>query len=219
MPVEKTERQIADLMGGIARGEIRLPEIQRGYVWKPTQVARLVESLYKGYPTGSLLVWKTTETPLTRDFAVTGTPPQPVIQPLYLLDSQQRLTALYKALGNDPNTKIVFNVVTQAFQNQSAANARDPRWVLVRDVVRPDADLFEMADQLYLATEVPRTAAQEQPEDQPQQPAPVDAGAAAPRGAARRTPRSAAATGHRRRDLVLAARRHHPEPVQQCRRH
>jgi hypothetical protein len=115
-------------------------------------VARLIESLYKGYPTGSLLVWRTTETPLTREFAVSGNPPQPVIQPLYLLDGQQRLTALYKALGDDPSTKIVFNVVTQAFQNQSAATSRDPRWVLVREVVRPDADLFEMADELYQAT-------------------------------------------------------------------
>ena len=101
MPAEKTEREIATLIGEIARGEIKLPEIQRSYVWKPTQVAKLIESLYRGYPTGSLLFWKTGETPRSRGFALDRTPPPPVVQPLYLLDGQQRLTALSRALGDN----------------------------------------------------------------------------------------------------------------------
>lgn len=152
VPVEKTEREIATLIGEVSRGEIKLPEIQRGYVWKPTQVGKLVESLYRGYPTGSLLFWKTTETPRSRDFAIDGTPPAPVIQPLYLLDGQQRLTALYRVLGDDQGTQIVFHVETEAFQNQSAATARDPRWVKVRDVTHPDADLYGMVESLHEAT-------------------------------------------------------------------
>jgi len=50
MTVEKTEKDIASLVGQVSSGEIKLPEIQRGYVWKPTQIAKLVESLYRGYP-------------------------------------------------------------------------------------------------------------------------------------------------------------------------
>jgi hypothetical protein len=149
LPVEKTEREIGTLISEIARGEIKLPEIQRGYVWKPTQVAKLVDSLYRGYPTGSLLFWKTNETPLSRDFALLDAPPRPVIQPLYLLDGQQRLTALSRALGQDEGTEIVFNVVSEAFQNQSAATAKNPLWVKVRDVTAPSADLYEMVDALH----------------------------------------------------------------------
>ena len=148
MPVEKTEREIATLIGEIARSEIKLPEIQRSYVWKPTQVAKLIESLYRGYPTGSLLFWKTSETPRSRGFALDGTPPSPVVQPLYLLDGQQRLTALSRALGDNKGTEVVFSVESQAFQNQSAATARDLRWVKVRDVTQPDADLYEMVEKL-----------------------------------------------------------------------
>lgn len=148
MAVEKIEREIRALISEITRGEIKLPEIQRGYVWKPTQVAKLIESLYRGYPTGSLLFWKTRETPLSRDFDLAGTPPQPVIQPLYLLDGQQRLTALSRALGDDDATEIVFNVESEAFQNQSAATARDPRWVKVREVTHPEADLYEIGEAL-----------------------------------------------------------------------
>jgi len=109
----------------IARVEIKLPEIQRSYVWKPTQVAKLIESLYRGCPTGSLLFWKTSETPRSQGFALDGTPPPPVVQPLYLLDGQQRLTALSRALGDKKDTEVVFNVESRAFRNQSAATARD----------------------------------------------------------------------------------------------
>jgi hypothetical protein len=151
MPVEKTEREIGTLISEISHGEIKLPEIQRGYVWKPTQVAKLIESLYRGYPTGSLLFWKTSEAPRSRDFALDGTPQPSVVQPLYLLDGQQRLTALSRALGNDQATEIVFNVESEAFQNQSAATARHSLWVKVRDVTHPEAELYEMVEALHVA--------------------------------------------------------------------
>lgn len=151
MAVETSEREIGRLLGEISQGEIKLPEIQRGYVWKPTQVAKLIDSLYRSYPTGSLLFWKTAETPLDRDFALDDVPAQPAIQPLYLLDGQQRLTALSRALGDDQATVVVFNVESEAFQNQSAATANDPRWVKVRDVVSPDADLYSIAETVQAA--------------------------------------------------------------------
>src|SRR3954447_21020515 len=34
-----------------------IPEFQRGFVWKATQVRDLAESLWLDYPIGSLLVW------------------------------------------------------------------------------------------------------------------------------------------------------------------
>lgn len=156
MPVETTEREIGTLLNEIASGEIKLPEIQRGYVWKPTQVAKLIDSLYREYPTGSFLFWKTSEAPVSRDFAIDGASPRPGIQPLYLLDGQQRLTALSRALGEHEGTEIVFNVQTQAFQNQSAATQRDARWVKVRDVVHPDADFVSMAMDLHEVTGLDR---------------------------------------------------------------
>ena len=101
---------------------------------------------------GSLLFWKTTEIPGIRIFDLPVPPQQPVIQPLYLLDGQQRLTALSRALGNDPMTEIVFNVETEAFQNQSAATAKDPRWVKVREVVQPKPPILRLVRGLQTAT-------------------------------------------------------------------
>ncbi|MGW4638431.1 GmrSD restriction endonuclease domain-containing protein [Sphaerisporangium sp. NPDC004334] len=151
MPVEKAERDIQTLAGQITSGEIKLPEIQRGYVWKPTQVAKLIESLYRGYPTGSLLFWRTDEEPMTRGIAIGTTQAQPAVQPLYLLDGQQRLTSLHRVLNDHPEAQIVFNVENEAFQNQSAATAKDPRWIKVHEVARPGAKQFPLVTRIHSA--------------------------------------------------------------------
>lgn len=98
MAVEKTERDIRTLITNVSSGEVRLPEIQRGYVWKPTQVAKLVESIYRGYPSGSLLFWRTEETPEVREMTAHAPTTAPAVAPLYLLDGQQRLTSLHRVL-------------------------------------------------------------------------------------------------------------------------
>ncbi|MEU9887671.1 DUF262 domain-containing protein [Sphaerisporangium sp. NPDC051011] len=151
MPVEKAERDIQTLVGQISSGEIKLPEIQRGYVWKPTQVAKLVESLYRGYPTGSLLFWRTEEDPTTRRVAIGTAQAQPAVQPLYLLDGQQRLTSLHRVLNDHAEAQIVFNVETEAFQNQSAATVKDPRWTKVYEVARPGAKQFPLVTKIHTA--------------------------------------------------------------------
>ncbi|WAL95709.1 GmrSD restriction endonuclease domain-containing protein [Streptomyces sp. Je 1-369] len=151
MAVERTNRDVQTLIAQISAGEIMLPEIQRGYVWKATQIAKLVESLYRGYPAGSLLLWKTDEPPETRAAAIGSSQPIPSVMPLYLLDGQQRLTSLYRVLTDHADAQIVFNIETEAFQNQSAATRRNKKWVRVYDVVRPDADTFALYSELQSA--------------------------------------------------------------------
>lgn len=51
-----TIRGILDL---VPKGQIRVPAFQRGFVWDPERVAFLMDSIYKGYPFGSLLLWRT----------------------------------------------------------------------------------------------------------------------------------------------------------------
>lgn len=151
MAVERTNRDVRTLITQIAGGEILLPEIQRGYVWKASQVARLVESLYRGYPAGSLLFWKTSQLAETREAAL-GTPQAlPSVMPLYLLDGQQRLTSLYRVLTDHPEAQVVFNIETEVFQNQSAATRRDRKWIKVYDVVGQDADVFAVHGELKAA--------------------------------------------------------------------
>ena len=49
---------VSAILGLIKSGDIAIPEIQRPFVWKKTQVRDLLDSLYKGYPTGYLIIWK-----------------------------------------------------------------------------------------------------------------------------------------------------------------
>lgn len=47
----KAEASVEELVGMIERGELRLPEMQRRYVWRSTRVRDLLDSLYRGYQT------------------------------------------------------------------------------------------------------------------------------------------------------------------------
>jgi hypothetical protein len=91
--MQKTDVSVGDLVRMIELGELRLPELQRRYVWPATRVRDLLDSLYRGYPSGSILVWETTEEVPARGFAVEQRASGYLTQKL-LLDGQQRLTSL-----------------------------------------------------------------------------------------------------------------------------
>lgn len=82
------------------RSELRLPEIQRHYVWKATRVRDLLDSLYRGYPSGSILLWETDEPVPTRDSAIAQETTAFAGRKL-LLDGQQRLTSLTAVLNGE----------------------------------------------------------------------------------------------------------------------
>src|SRR5918996_3134721 len=136
--MERTHVSIRALVDRVDHGEIKLPEIQRAYVWKPHQVAHLFDSLYRRYPSGAMLLWRPSDAVAERTLQ-TGPPSlSPVSVPLYLLDGQQRLTSLHRVYSGHPDANVVFHVGDQRFQIQSAATAKDPRWVRVADVLTAD---------------------------------------------------------------------------------
>lgn len=92
---------IGTLVDMYKRGELRLPEIQRHYVWRGTRVRDLLDSLYRGYPSGSILMWETDEPVATRDFAIVQETNAFAGRKL-LLDGQQRLTSLTAVLNGVP---------------------------------------------------------------------------------------------------------------------
>ncbi len=92
---------ISSLVDMYKRGELRLPEIQRHYVWRATRVRDLLDSLYRGYPSGSILMWETDEAVPTRDTAVAQQIGAFAGRKL-LLDGQQRLTSLTAVINGEP---------------------------------------------------------------------------------------------------------------------
>jgi hypothetical protein len=99
----KSDITVNELVSKIQRGELVLPEIQRRYVWQATRVRDLLDSLYRNYPSGSILVWETDHAVPTQTMSVSqevgGTE-----RKLLLLDGQQRLTSLFAVIRGEKVT-------------------------------------------------------------------------------------------------------------------
>lgn len=98
----KSDIEVSALVDKISRGEIQLPEMQRKYVWTSTKVRDLLDSLYRGYPSGVILTWQPPAHVETQDFAVDTTRSSTGAPPWLLLDGQQRLTSLSAVLRGEP---------------------------------------------------------------------------------------------------------------------
>lgn len=99
--MKKQDITINELVEMICKGELKLPEMQRKYVWRASRVRDLLDSLYRGYPSGSILVWETDVNQPSKDMAV-----QQSVSPFtghkLLLDGQQRLTSLTAVIKGEP---------------------------------------------------------------------------------------------------------------------
>lgn len=130
-------------------GALMIPSIQRDYVWSRPQIPRLLDSLYKGYPIGSLLIWDTNlAVPLKPAAVLQGTPVQG--RPGVLLDGQQRLTSLawvYRPSATAAGTRqpdVRFDLRSEAFLNPSATQRNDRFLVRVSDVIADGAQYDEI---------------------------------------------------------------------------
>lgn len=139
--ISSSDREIQALVHDIRDGKLLLPEMQRGYVWKAIQVRDLFDSLYRGYPSGQLLVWETTDLPHSRRTSVQGIE-EADRRPQLLLDGQQRLTSLTAVMLGQPllvrdSSKpidIAFNVFTERFEVANIRQRGEAGWVSISKV-------------------------------------------------------------------------------------
>ena len=99
--MSKQEMRVAELVNHIESGYIQKPEMQREYVWQADRVRDLLDSLYRNYPSGTILLWEADELVPVADFSI-KTKENSMRKPLLLLDGQQRLTSLSSVLRGEP---------------------------------------------------------------------------------------------------------------------
>jgi hypothetical protein len=103
----------------VTTGRLRIPAFQRGFVWDAERVAFLMDSIYKGYPFGAVILWRTKEQLKSErqlgPFVLPDRDPDLPID--YVLDGQQRLTSIFgvfqadiEPVENAPWTHIYFDI-------------------------------------------------------------------------------------------------------------
>jgi len=89
-----------EILKGVDKSTIQIPPFQREFVWSPSNIRFLLDSIYRGYPIGSFIFWRTSRRlPHHRQIggielvdSTTGS----LVD--YVLDGQQRITSLYAAV-------------------------------------------------------------------------------------------------------------------------
>jgi hypothetical protein len=154
------EVDIETLVTQIRDGQLILPEFQRGYIWTRTQVREYLGSLYKGYPTGSFLIW---ETPDPGKFR--GNAAEPNMKYFRLiLDGQQRLTSIYVLMeGKAPPYyeseelyfDIWFDLLGEEFAYYKTSDMKDKvNWISVTEFFKTGLSEFISPESGELADEV-----------------------------------------------------------------
>lgn len=142
---------VSAILGLIDAEDFVIPEIQRPFVWKRSQVRDLIDSLYNGYPTGYIITWKNPDVKTKDGGKANGKK--------VLIDGQQRVTALMAAIAgkevldddfNKDRIKIAFNLLaedeTKSFAVQDASHLKDKRWIPDISVVfDTEFDSFDFA--------------------------------------------------------------------------
>lgn len=124
---------LRQLIAEVTKGQILIPRFQRPFVWKDQQRLSLLDSINRGIPIGSLMVWRTSSIDLgvyeqLGPFELRPTPRQGVRS--YLLDGHQRLSTLYGALAGE-------NVRTHEFED-------DVRWPIFFDLEDDESGAFRL---------------------------------------------------------------------------
>ena len=98
--IKPTHKGITTYLDDLKNGEYQIPTFQRNVVWERQNVKKLWDSIYKFYPLGSILVWKT-KIKLQNHRQIGGHKFKFDIEKSeyqYLLDGQQRTTSLLTSL-------------------------------------------------------------------------------------------------------------------------
>ena len=132
---EHGQRSIASLMSDIEHEVIALPDLQRPFVWEDTKVRQLLDSLFVGFPVGTLVFWHTSN---DKDARALGAERPGLRATTLVIDGQQRLTSLYavmrgvEVVGKDGATRkitIAFRPRDGRFEVADAAIRNDPEFL------------------------------------------------------------------------------------------
>jgi hypothetical protein len=132
---EHGQRSTASLVSDIEREVIALPDLQRPFVWEDTKVRDLFDSLFLGFPVGTLVLWHTST---DKEARALGADRPGLRATTLIIDGQQRLTSLFAVMrgvdvvgedGCKRKITLAFRPRDGRFEVADAAIRRDPEFL------------------------------------------------------------------------------------------
>lgn len=127
---------LKELLRDIEKGQIQLPDFQRGWVWDDQHIRELLVSVAQSFPVGAVMLMQTGGEVKFEQRGLEGVEPKPApeLAEWLILDGQQRLTTLTQAL--------------QLKKPVQTRNARGQKRNLhyywnMRKAIQPDIDLLD----------------------------------------------------------------------------
>jgi hypothetical protein len=150
---QATAFSIEDLLDRVRRGEVRIPEFQRPLRWTEEDVRDLFDSVYRGYPIGTLLFWKREAPAASVTFGPVRIDAPSTSQALWVVDGQQRITSLagvllhpaYEESSGRDAFVLYFDLETEEVISASGSASPPEHWLPLR-VVQDSELLLEWLD-------------------------------------------------------------------------
>ena len=150
--------KISTLLFHLDHGSLLLPSFARAYVWKPSETIGLFNSLYRGDPVGSFILW----TPTSPTSAQLHDPVKKARPVELIVDGQQRIAAIYTAMrGHVPGfldiqqrqlCPLCFQIEDAVFGFYRPDMKDDPHWINLPDLFNGGQIVRgEILDGLYQA--------------------------------------------------------------------
>lgn len=145
------QQLIETILSWVKSEEIAIPEMQRPFVWDATKVRDLMDSLYKGFPVGYLIVWRNPDVNLKDGSTSEGKK--------ILIDGQQRVTALKAAILGEKvmnkdykwvNINIAFNPIDEKFEVSNPAIEKDETWIpSISEIFSQKTNFLDTVDKYF----------------------------------------------------------------------
>lgn len=134
----RVDRSVGSLVNDVIEGRVGLPDLQRPFVWKDSDVRDLLDSMLRGYPIGYCILWESPDDQEEKKSSI-GLNQKQYEQPKELvIDGQQRLTALVSAMYgvkvkdqsfDSRYIRIAYDPIEREFHTWDAAIAKDARYI------------------------------------------------------------------------------------------
>jgi len=151
---DSTKRSLYDILTDVDKGKIQLPDFQRSWVWDDDRIKGIIVSVAKSFPIGAIMLLETGNDGIKfKAKPVEGVKNANGVEPeMLILDGQQRITSLYKA--------IVTNEVVDT-SNSQGFEIRRWYYIDMKKALDPNTDLedavFSINEKKIITENIGRT--------------------------------------------------------------